>query len=446
MRSTCLLIVMVVLGLFGIQSSVVQAQQPVIHAVLFFSPSCGHCHYVINEVVPPLQEEYGTQLQMLYIDVSQPAGSELYFAMCDTLEVPDDVCGYVPVLVVGTTVLSGSRDIPEQLPTLVQGGIAAGGIDLPPIPGLKESYEAMMASQQTGESQEDASASAPISTTYREMTWRDRLKQAQLGNSFALGVLGILIVGLGVQLRYGARLFGAREMRHWEMSHLERLLVVGLALITTIIAGTLALESSTVSLPAVLAAGVTCGLVAIVWAIWRSLHHSEQSVTYHIPGWVLPAVACLGLVVAGYLAYVEVGENEAVCGAVGDCQTVQQSEYAKLFGLIPIGVFGIFGYVLILVVWGVRRYASGWIADGADAALLGMGLFGVLFSLYLTFLEPFVIGATCAWCLTSAMMMILILCLHAPAGWPAVDGLANRLALRLHRPPSSTWDNEPVQE
>ena len=34
---------------------------------------------------------------------------------------------------------------------------------------------------------------------------------------------------------------------------------------------------------------------------------------------------------------------------------------------------------------------------------------GTLFSIYLTFLEPFVIGAVCAWCLTSAVVMTLLL-------------------------------------
>jgi uncharacterized membrane protein len=41
-------------------------------------------------------------------------------------------------------------------------------------------------------------------------------------------------------------------------------------------------------------------------------------------------------------------------------------------------------------------------------------LVGVLFSIYLTYLEPFVIGATCAWCLTSAISMTLILWAATP--------------------------------
>jgi len=38
-----------------------------------------------------------------------------------------------------------------------------------------------------------------------------------------------------------------------------------------------------------------------------------------------------------------------------------------------------------------------------------MTLGGTLFSVYLTFLEPFVIRATCAWCLTSAILMTALL-------------------------------------
>jgi hypothetical protein len=40
-------------------------------------------------------------------------------------------------------------------------------------------------------------------------------------------------------------------------------------------------------------------------------------------------------------------------------------------------------------------------------------MFGVLFSIYLTFLEPFVIGAVCMWCVSSAVIMMLMLWLTA---------------------------------
>lgn len=418
---------LIALSLLGVQVYGAQAQQPVVYVVLFFSPSCGHCHYVITEVLPPLQEEYGEQLQLLYVDVSQPQGSTLFYAAFDALNVPEDRRGYVPTLAIGTTALVGGSDIPEQLPGLIRQGMAAGGIDLPAIPGLREAYEASIGALPDGDGANAAAeASSPISTTYKETTWRDRLNQDRVGNSLAIGVLSILVIGLASHLKQGVHLL-TNNKRHVETRRAGQMLVLALAIITTVIAGTLAFESGSISLPAVLAGGVTFGMVVVTVTIIRANRQSSWRNTT-LPAWVLPLIALLGLVVAGYLAYVEVGENEAVCGAVGDCNTVQQSDYATLFGLIPIGVLGVAGYVMILMVWVIHQVATDWVADAAQALLLGFALFGTVFSSYLTFLEPFVIGATCAWCLTSAMLMILILSLQAPAGWIAVNRLVDKLA------------------
>jgi hypothetical protein len=37
-----------------------------------------------------------------------------------------------------------------------------------------------------------------------------------------------------------------------------------------------------------------------------------------------------------------------------------------------------------------------------------------------------VIGASCAWCLTSAMVLLLLLWLEVPEGWPSVKELLGR--------------------
>jgi uncharacterized membrane protein len=77
--------------------------------------------------------------------------------------------------------------------------------------------------------------------------------------------------------------------------------------------------------------------------------------------------------------------------------------------MIPVGVFGISGYVLIALARLAQKFGTGrWNYFGTLAAWT-FALFGVLFFIYLTFLEPFVIGATCAWCLASAIVMILLL-------------------------------------
>jgi uncharacterized membrane protein len=147
--------------------------------------------------------------------------------------------------------------------------------------------------------------------------------------------------------------------------------------------------------------------------------------------WLTPLLGLAGLGVAAYLAHVEVREVEAVCGPVGDCNTVQQSEYARLFGVVPIGVLGVLGFAAILVAWGVRRCGGGRAASWAAVAVLGMTGLGTLFSIYLTFLEPFVIGATCLWCLSSAVIMTA---LHALAHTPGRSAVAE-LGLRSSSDP-----------
>jgi uncharacterized membrane protein len=139
--------------------------------------------------------------------------------------------------------------------------------------------------------------------------------------------------------------------------------------------------------------------------------------------WWIPALSLLGTAVAGYLAYVEAFELTAVCGPVGDCNTVQQSEYARLFGILPIGVMGLGGYAAILAAWLAARYSTQRTADLGAAALLVMTAFGTLFSIYLTFLEPFVIGATCAWCLTSSVVMTVLMLLCVAPGSRAIAAL-----------------------
>jgi uncharacterized membrane protein len=124
--------------------------------------------------------------------------------------------------------------------------------------------------------------------------------------------------------------------------------------------------------------------------------------------------------VAGYLAYVEIRDVPAVCGPVGDCNAVQNSPYALLLGFLPVGLLGVLGYVVILVAWLWARLNWGGLARWATMALFGLTLFGTLFSLYLTCLEVFVIRAVCSWCLTSAVLMTLLLLLSIR---PAVRAL-----------------------
>lgn len=127
--------------------------------------------------------------------------------------------------------------------------------------------------------------------------------------------------------------------------------------------------------------------------------------------WGLPVLALVGLGIALYLTYVESTQVQAMCGPIGDCNTVQNSRYAKIFNTIPVGLVGALGYIGILAAWLWKRMRRDALAEIAGPALFGMSAFGVLYSIYLTYLEIFVIHAVCLWCLSSAVIITLLMLL-----------------------------------
>jgi uncharacterized membrane protein len=169
---------------------------------------------------------------------------------------------------------------------------------------------------------------------------------------------------------------------------------------------------------------VLVGMVLVVGYTAVAFRRADETVPPVWQAWTIPLLSVVGLGVAGYLAYVETSQVTAVCGPVGDCNTVQQSPYAYLFG-IPVGVLGVVGYVGMLGAWAAGRFGQGRTSDIGWLALFVMALVGTLFSIYLTFLEPFVIGATCAWCLSSSIIMTAILWLAAPQGRQAFARLSS---------------------
>ena len=136
--------------------------------------------------------------------------------------------------------------------------------------------------------------------------------------------------------------------------------------------------------------------------------------------WAILLSTIAGLAVAGYLTFVESTGTQIVCGPSNGCGDVQNSKYAVLFGILPVGILGLAGYLGILAAWLAWQFGPSAIKKMAMLAIWGMCIFGVLFSAYLTFLEPFVIGATCMWCISSAVLMINTLLASTPAAQQAL--------------------------
>ena len=129
-------------------------------------------------------------------------------------------------------------------------------------------------------------------------------------------------------------------------------------------------------------------------------------------------LALVGLLVATYLWLYKIGVlGELKCGT-GSCEYVQTSRFAELLG-VPVAFYGVAGYATLLVV-GLATLEGPFAADRRLTVLLAaLATMGFAFTLYLTYVELFVLHAICRWCVASAAIMTGI--------WiAAVAGLSRR--------------------
>lgn len=113
----------------------------------------------------------------------------------------------------------------------------------------------------------------------------------------------------------------------------------------------------------------------------------------------------IGLGLASYLTYVHYSGATPLCSIKGNpCSQVQKSAYSELAG-VPVALIGLLGYILIL---GSLLAREGERARFVTTALI-LGGFG--FSAYLTYRELFTLHKICEWCVSSAVVMTLLMCL-----------------------------------
>ena len=128
------------------------------------------------------------------------------------------------------------------------------------------------------------------------------------------------------------------------------------------------------------------------------------------------ALALLGTGVALYLSWVALDPNrEVACGVVGDCHAVQGSQYAEISG-VPVAVFGLLMYLglLALAAGRVMRLGGPGLREAVPTLTFALALGGVVYSIYLTYLELAVIHAICVWCVTSATIVTALFALTLP--------------------------------
>jgi hypothetical protein len=105
--------------------------------VLFHSPTCPHCHEVINEILPPLRAEYKDRLELNLIDVTLPENYTLFFKF---QERHPGMYHAIPEIAIGDAVLVGTQAIEAQLRAEIDKCLANGGCEWP-VGGTKTSLQ-----------------------------------------------------------------------------------------------------------------------------------------------------------------------------------------------------------------------------------------------------------------------------------------------------------------
>lgn len=120
-------------------------------------------------------------------------------------------------------------------------------------------------------------------------------------------------------------------------------------------------------------------------------------------------LSVIGIALAGYLTYVHYAHVKVLCtsshnGGESECGAVQKSVYSELVG-VPVALLGLLGYIAILGTLLMRQTENTRMAT----LLIALGGFG--FSAYLTAREVFTLEKICEWCVTSAIMMTILMVL-----------------------------------
>ena len=102
----------------------------------------------------------------------------------------------------------------------------------------------------------------------------------------------------------------------------------------------------------------------------------------------------IGIAISYYLFHIKITGGEFTC-TLSSCGIVNNSQYGTILG-VPVAFLGIIFYISMLTLL--------WLKSNKALLLLATG--GLFFSVYLTYIEAFVIHAWCQWCLVSAWLSV----------------------------------------
>jgi uncharacterized membrane protein len=118
-------------------------------------------------------------------------------------------------------------------------------------------------------------------------------------------------------------------------------------------------------------------------------------------------LSLIGFFVSAYLYLYKIGKIGTLACGTGGCETVQLSPWSRVGG-VEVALIGMLGYVALLAVSLAALQPTAAERRWPATMLLALAGLGVAFTIYLTYLELFVIHAICRWCVGSAVIIVSI--------------------------------------
>lgn len=119
----------------------------------------------------------------------------------------------------------------------------------------------------------------------------------------------------------------------------------------------------------------------------------------------------LGILVSGYLSYVQLTAQPMVCAedAGFNCDVVQNSVYARVGG-VPIAYLGLATYLVLgALILLENRLAI--LREYGHLMVFAVTLFAFVYSMYLVYVQAFVLEAFCQWCLMHELIITVLVVL-----------------------------------
>jgi uncharacterized membrane protein len=123
---------------------------------------------------------------------------------------------------------------------------------------------------------------------------------------------------------------------------------------------------------------------------------------------IVAALALAGIFISLYLTLYKLGVIGELSCTIGSCETVNTSKWSRFLGL-PVAAWGLLFYLDVFAVALIGTFPRFENERVISIVLVAETAIGVLFSAWLTYLELAVIHAICIWCVTSAVIVTVIL-------------------------------------